>query len=326
MQKRKVLVCGATGFIGRNIMLALGQRADLEVYGTSRRLPYHWPANCRVVMVDLTKPDDVARAVRGQAIIIHAAAVTGGLGMVKQQPYHYLAQNLIINTYLAEAALEHQVQQFVFMSCSVLYPPRLGHPVSEHEVDVNLIHPAYQAGAWVKLAMEQLCAHYATLGRTSYTMVRHSNLYGPYDQFDPQRSHVFAATLKKVLEEKEPITLWGDGTETRDWLYVDDLTACLNLLIDCPAEPYQVYNIGTGQAVSVNQLARQMIDLAGRPLGIAHDLDQPQIDCSITLDCSRVAAKLGWRPQTELAAGILKTINWYHTNQKEIANVNVSAS
>jgi nucleoside-diphosphate-sugar epimerase len=174
------------------------------------------------------------------------------------------------------------------------------------------MEPRYFASGWTKVYIEKMCEFYARLGITRHTVIRHSNIYGPHDKFDLERSHVFGATVTKVMTATgDAIDIWGSGEEARDLLYVDDLLAFVELAIDRQTEPYALYNVGLGRAISVRELVEKIIAASGRSLEIRHDLSKPSIKTSLCLDCRKAERELGWRAEISLEEGIRRTLEWW---------------
>ncbi|MGH7035070.1 MAG: NAD-dependent epimerase/dehydratase family protein, partial [Stellaceae bacterium] len=133
-----------------------------------------------------------------------------------------------------------------------------------------------------------------------------------HDKFDLERSHVFGATVTKVMTASgDAIEVWGSGEEARDLLYVADLVDFVERAIDRQQGAYALYNAGSGRAVSVNELARKIIAASGKPLEIRHDLTKPTIKTALSLDCRKAARELGWAPLTALDDGIRQTLDWW---------------
>ncbi|HUK60465.1 MAG TPA: thiamine pyrophosphate-dependent enzyme [Stellaceae bacterium] len=313
---QKVLVCGATGFIGRNLVERLAQRADLEVHGTCFTKRPADIAGVRWHEADLRREDHVGRLVPGFDIVIQAAATTSGARDIVERPYIHTTDNAVMNSLLLRAAYDAKVKHFLFFSCSVMYPSN-PVPLKEDDWDASRpLEPRYQASGWTKVYIEKMCEFYAGLGVTRHTIIRHSNVYGPHDKFDLERSHVFGATVTKVMTAPgRAITVWGSGEEARDLLYVDDLVDFVECAIEQQTAPYALYNVGCGRAISVDELARSIIAASGRALDIEHDLTKPSIPTSLALDCGKAARELGWQPKTTLKDGIAKTLAWWQANE-----------
>ncbi len=311
---QRVLVCGATGFIGRNLVELLARRADLEIHGTwFSQAPSELPG-VRWHEADLRRSDHVARLMPGFDIVVQAAATTSGARDIVERPHIHTTDNSVMNALLLRAAYEAKVGHFIFFSCSVMYPSS-ARPLKEEDWDANRpMEPRYEASGWTKIHVEKMCEFYARLGVTRHTVIRHSNIYGPHDKFDLEKSHVFGATVTKAMTATDAITVWGTGEERRDLLYVGDLVEFVERAIDRQSASFALYNVGSGRAVSVNELAASIIAATGRRLAIRHDLAKPTIPTSLALDCGKAERELGWRPRTELTDGIKLTLDWWRAN------------
>lgn len=306
-----ILVCGATGFIGRNIAEMLAARADVRVRAVWHVRPPFDNPRIDWQHADLCRADDVARVTRGSDVIIQAAATTSGARDIVTRPYIHVADNAVMNSLLLRAAFDNNSKQFIFFSCTVMYPSS-EHPLVEEDFNaVAGIHPRYFGVGWTKVYIEKMCEFYAGLGRTKHAVIRHSNIYGPHDKYDPDRSHVFGATVRKVMTANDKVVVWGSGEEARDLLHVDDLVAFVALLVARQDKPFELLNCGAGKAVSVRDLVATMIRISGKPLAIEHDLSQPTIKTSLCLNCEKASQSLGWEPTVTLEDGIRAALRWY---------------
>ena len=311
----KVLICGATGFIGRNLAEHFAKRDDLQVYGVHFKRPALDNPSIIPLQADLTRADEVDRVVAGMDVIIQAAASTSGARDIIQRPYIHVTDNAIMNSLLLRAAYEHAAKQFIYFSCSVMYPSA-ELPLLESDFDPSVgLHPRYFGVGWTKVYGEKMCEFYGGLGRTKHTIIRQSNIFGPHDKYDLERSHVFGATMTKVMQSQgEPITVWGNGTEARDLLYVDDLVNFVELAMDRQQSLCELVNVGSGEAVSVRDLVEMIIATSGKALDIKFDLTKPNIDTHLCLDTSRARDIFGWEPRTSLSDAIRRTMDWYKAN------------
>jgi nucleoside-diphosphate-sugar epimerase len=312
--KRRVLVCGATGFIGRNAVERFTGRADAEVVAVYHKRPPFEHPEVTWVQADLTKAVDVERVVEGVDIIVQAAATTSGSKDIVTRPYLHVTDNAVMNSLLFRAAFEKGVRHVLFFSCTVMYPSG-DLLLKEGDFDANEeIHPRYFGVGWTKVYTEKLCEFYSRIGDTKYTVIRHSNVYGPHDKFDLERSHVFGATITKVMTAEREIVVWGSGEEARDFLYVDDLMDFLDLALVRQHAPHALYNVGSGIAVSVRDLVDKIVVASGRELEVRNDLSQPTIPTSLCLDCGKARQELGWSPKVSLKEGIRRTIAWWRAH------------
>jgi len=313
--KKKVLICGSTGFIGRNITEALAKREDLEVYGTHFARPAIEHPNINSVFADLTDTQQVNEIVCGMDIIIQAAATTSGSKDIVNTPYIHVTDNAVMNSLLFRAAYENSVSHIIFFSCTIMYQSS-DIPVKESDFNANQeMHSKYFGAGWTKVFLEKQCEFYARMGRSKFTVIRHSNIYGPYDKFDLERSHVFGATMTKVMTCKNgKIIVWGPGTEERDLLYVGDLVDFVEKAVDMQKSDFELVNVGYGRNVSVNELVDKIIECSGRHLAVEHDMSKPHIPTSLSLDVSKASKGFNWKPTTSLKEGIKKTMEWYQAN------------
>jgi GDP-L-fucose synthase len=313
MTRRRVVVCGATGFIGRHVAEHFAADPDrFEVIGIHHLRPSFEHPAITWTQADLCDKAQVRRALEGADIVIQAAATTSGSADVVTRPYIHVADNAVMNSHLLRAAFDHKIKHFVFFSCSVMYPSSK-RPLAESDFDLaGPIEPRHFGIAWTKVYVERMCEFYAGICPTRFTVIRHSNIYGPYDKFDLERSHVFGATVTKAMTARDDrIVVWGAGTERRDFLYISDLVDFVRVAIDRQPSQHGLYNVGCGEAVSVRELVERIIAASGRALRIEHDLTMPTIPTSFALDAAIARTELGWEPKVPLADGIRRTLDWY---------------
>ncbi len=314
--KQKVLICGATGFIGRNITEHFARNSQYDVHAVRFNRPEYECPNVIWHQADLRDPAVVEKLVAGTDIIIQAAATTSGSKDIVTRPYIHVTDNAIMNSYLFRAAFAHKIKHVVFFSCTVMYASS-ETALKESDFDANhALHDRYFGVGHTKLYLEKMCEFFSRIGETKFTAIRHSNIYGPHDKFDLERSHVFGATITKVLRAEDKISVWGTGEEERDLLYVDDLVDFVECTLAKQPEKYRLYNCGYGQAVSIKDLVHKIVAASGKNLTVEHDLSQPTIKTSLYLDCSLAAKELGWKPKMTLVQGITKTIDWWKTHIK----------
>ena len=317
--KKTVLVCGATGFIGRNICETLSKNKEYRVVGIYNKRPKYESPEIDWIKADLTIKSEVDKALEGVDIIVQAAATTSGSKDIVLRPYIHVTDNAVMNSLIFRAAFEQEVQHVLFFSCTVMLESS-PEPQTEEAYDANTeLHPRYFGVGHTKLYIEKMCDFYSKLGETKYTAVRHTNIYGPHDKFDLEKSHVFGASITKVLsaEEGSSISVWGTGEEERDLLYVDDLTDFVLRAINKQKSKYSLYNCGYGSAISIRDLVRKIISISNKKINIEHDLSQPTIMTSLSLNCNKAKKELGWQPDTSLDKGIEQTISWWKKNVEE---------
>jgi nucleoside-diphosphate-sugar epimerase len=316
MKIQKLLVCGATGFIGRNIAEAFAQSDDFEVFGTYLNSEPLDNPKIKMIQSDLTDKDDVNRTINDMDIIIQAAATTSGVRDIINRPYYHVTDNALMNSLIFRVAFENKVSHVVFFSCTVMYQSS-ATPIKETDFDANMeIYPSYFGVGWTKVYIEKMCEFYSRVGKTKYTVIRHSNIYGPYDKYDLEKSHVFGATMTKIMTAKDGdnIVVWGNGEEERDLLYVSSLVDFVELAIRKQKTVYELYNVGYGSSVSVSDLVKKIIYHSDKDLRILYDTNKPSLETKICLDTNRARRLLGWSPKTSFDEGVQNTMEWYRAN------------
>lgn len=328
MKKKRLLILGASGFIGKNLLAHFQRKPEYEVYGVYHRtaIPQSLKSSSLggLIKADLTDSADVHRVVQGMDIVIQAAATTSGAKEIVTKPYYHVTHNAVMNSLLLRAAYEYQVKHFLFFSCTVMYPDGLKEPVREEDFNGKIIDKYFGVG-WTKVYVEKMCEFYSSIGLTKYTALRHSNIYGPHDKLDLEKSHVFGAAVAKVMAAPEggKIEVWGDGTEKRDFLYIDDLTSFLDKVLTIQRSKFDLVNVGSGELISVRGLHEKIIEQSGKGLRMEFDPAKPTIPFKIRLNIDRAKKLYQWSPQTSFDEGIRKTLAWYRENYKESPHAEV---
>lgn len=316
--KQKILILGGVGFIGRSFVEWAVESGKYDVYATFHdKEPFitnghMWHSSLSPVTwqkVDLRTAGNADSVIAGKDIVIHAAAVTSGAKDITERPWIHTADNAIMGSHIFRAAFERKVKHVIFFSCTTMYPDGL--------VDESIPlapNAKYFGVAHTKLYLERMCEFYAGLGDTKFTAIRHSNVYGAWDKYDLEKGHVFAATVRKVMDAEKEIAVWGDGTETRDLLCIDDLTGFVECALGRQADNYGLYNCG-GESVSVSDMVKEIIRASDKNLAIRYDTGKPTIKTHISLDCSLAQRHLGWVRKVALKEGIEKTLKMYYYNR-----------
>ena len=297
-----VVVAGATGLAGSAIVRAY-QAAGAEVIPISRKV------------VDLLDRDATFKFIKSKnpSLIIDAAAKVGGIGANSAFPVEFLADNLRIQNNLMEAAHAADVEKFIFLGSSCIYPRDCAQPIKEEYLLTGPLEETNSAYAVAKIAGIELIKSFRKEYGRQWISLMPTNLYGPKDNFELQGSHVLPAFIRRFVEAAEKgaavETLWGSGAPMREFLHVDDLAAAVVHL----GESYnsaQHLNIGTGEDLTIKELAQLVAELAGFTGEIAWDSTKPDGTPRKVLDVSKAKA-LGWSPKISLRDGIASTISWY---------------
>jgi len=327
MRRKNVLIFGATGFMGTNIAEHFIKTDLYNVFlvsntrNLSKRDYGDKSSALFIENVDLTNKayvDYVFNSCKFD-IVIQAAATTSGSKDILEKPYLHVTDNAVMNSLILQACYDHNVEHFLFLSCGVMYNPDRS-PVTENDFHLeDGIYDKYFGVGWTKVYIEKMCEFYSGLGRTKHTVIRHSNTYGPHDKYDLEKSHMFGATITKVMtsEDGDEIVVWGDGSTERDLLYVDDVVDFIDKAVNKQKDRYKLYNVGYGESFSVKEIVEKIIKISGKNVTIKHDLTKPSINTKLALISTKAEEELGWVPETSLEEGIQKTIEWYKENYKE---------
>lgn len=309
---KRVIICGATGFIGRNLVEYYSSQDEFDVIAVSHLRPEYDLPNITWVNADLRDAGQVDQLLKGADVVIQAAATTSGAKDITSQPFVHVTDNAVMNSLLLRSAYEHSIKNFIFFSCTVMYPSSEA-PVHENDFNGEITDKYFGVG-WTKVYIERMCEFYANLGRTKHTVIRHSNIYGPHDKFDLERSHVFGATVTKTMLADDELSIWGTGEEKRDLLHVSDLVNFVSLAIANQKDSYGLYNCGLGKSVSVKELVEKVVKASGKKLALKHDLSKPTIPFNLCLDCRKAETDLGWLPKIDLDTGVQDTVKWWRDN------------
>ncbi|WNC13336.1 GDP-L-fucose synthase [Brevibacillus brevis] len=312
-REARIFVAGHRGLVGSAIKRALEAQGYRQVLVKSRS------------ELDLLDQRAVARffAQERPEYVFLAAAKVGGIYANATYPADFLYQNVLIQTNVIHAAHRYGAKKLLFLGSSCIYPKLSPQPIREAYLLTGELEPTNEPYALAKIAGIKMCEAYHRQYGSDFLAVMPTNLYGPYDNFDPQTSHVLPALLRKFHEAKvadaAEVVVWGTGTPKREFLYVDDLAdACVFLMKTYRhADIGPIVNIGTGTDLAISELAELIKGIVGFRGSIVFDASKPDGTPRKWLDVSRME-QLGWRASTTLAEGIRKTYDWYLAQQSAV--------
>jgi nucleoside-diphosphate-sugar epimerase len=313
---KNILICGATGFIGKNLLEFYHTQNKYKIRATYfNSAPLKEYDNVEWVHCDLRDPSQVKKVLNNIDIILQFAATTSGAKDIVNKPYIHVTDNVVMNSLLLREALEQSIKHFVFPSCTIMYQ-RSNNAIKESDFNPSEeILPFYFGAGHTKVYLEKMCEFYSKFEKTKHTVIRHSNIYGPHDKFDLEKSHVFGATITKVMTSQDSeVKVWGTGEEARDLLYIKDLIDFIDISLNQQTSYYELVNVGLGQGIKVKDLVQKIINHSGKELIITYDLSKPSLPTSLFLDCSKVKEIFNWEPKYTLDEGIIETLNWYKQN------------
>ena len=302
----KIYVAGHGGLVGSAIVRRLQAGGYRNLLTRSR---------AEVDLTDRDAVNDLFRAEKPE-YVFDAAAKVGGIQVNERYPADFIRDNLLIQTNVVDAAYRAGVKKLVFLGTSCIYPKLAPQPVKEEYLLTGPLEPTNEAYAIAKVSGIKLCQAYRKqFGFNAITLMP-TNIYGPGDNFNLETSHVLPALLRKCHEAKigasPRVIVWGSGSPRREFLYVDDLAdACVHLM-DC-YDDGQIINVGTGEDVSIADLAHLLKEVTGYRGDIEFDLSKPDGTPRKLLDVSRLTAT-GWHYRTDLRSGIENTYRWFLDN------------
>ncbi len=304
LQDKRILVTGGSGFLGRQVvaqLVAAGANPDKITVPRSRETDLRLQNACR-------------QAVSGQDLVIHLAAHVGGIGLNREKPAELFYDNLMMGTQLIHEAYLAGVQKFVCVGTICAYPKFTPVPFKEEDLWIGYPEETNAPyGIAKKALLVQLQAYRAQYGFNGVYLLP-VNLYGPGDNFDPRSSHVIPALIRKVYEAKErkehQLPVWGDGTPTREFLYVDDAARGIVMGAQHYDGPEPV-NLGTNEEVPIRQLVEQISSLMDFKGELVWETDQPNGQPRRCLDTQRARDWFNFTARVSLTDGLRNTIHWY---------------
>jgi GDP-L-fucose synthase len=315
-QKQKVLVTGASGLIGSHLVRRL-VHAGAQVRGTiHKRRPAVEVPGVDYVKCNLTSARDCRKVVEDVRYVFHCAASTSGAATTARTPMVHVTPNIVMNARLLEAAYNAGVEKFLYLSSTTGYPDS-DRPMTEAEMFHGEPFEKYFFAGWMKRFTEILCRMYGEkLAPRMVTLVlRPTNVYGPNDKFAPKCSHVTAALIRKVVERRDPVEVWGTGDDVRDLLYVDDMVEAMARAMQ-KLDRHAALNIGLGKAYSVKEVLRLILEIDGyEDARVVFNPEKPTMIPVRLVDTSLAEDVLGFRASVDLPEGLRRTIGWYRAER-----------
>jgi GDP-L-fucose synthase len=303
---KRVLVTGANGMLGRSVTNSL-TKSNFEVIGITRK------------EVDLTDPIATKKIVEKHApdSIVHCAALVGGIQANILGGGKFLLQNLAIDSSLLTAAKELEVKDLVYIGSSCMYPANRDSALTEDQILTGPLEKTNENYALAKIIGSRMVEAIASEFDLNWRTFIASNLYGPYDHFGSDKSHLLSAIITKAINAKNvkgKIEMWGDGKPRREFTYVEDFSDWIAISINKLATLPQNLNLGIGTDHTVHEFYSMVLKAIDYQTETIPNLDKPNGNMRKLMDSSKARAA-GWNPKTSIEEGILETINWYLSNK-----------
>ena len=311
LKGKNVLITGGSGLLGTSLtqrFADLGMCVQCTYYS---RMPRKF-RNVEYLQYDFTKYEDCLAATKNQDYVMICAVQAAGVKGVRQSPTKTILPNLEIHAGLFEACCENDVKKAVWVSSSSVYQ-EASFPISEDELDLNQQpYELYQGIGWVYRYLEELAKCYYAKHGLKVGIIRTSNIYGPYDRFDDEKSHVIPALIKRAQQKDDPYIVWGEESIVRDFIFMDDLTEGVLRVLNnyCYADPI---NISNGIPTTIGELVDIILKVCNHPVTVQYDPAKPSAISYRVLDNTKCDKILGKMNKTSLEEGIRKTVEWYNS-------------
>ena len=317
-KNKKVLVTGASGFIGKNLIIRLLNEGAI-VKGIYNKNPIDIQnENLESIKVNLLDRYDVRENIKDVDYMVICAAYVGGAEKLLEEPMKFVTDKTIMDLYSLEAAYLNGIKNIVYIGSGMSYHES-NKPLTEDIAMVGEPWDKYFFGGWSRRYSEVVCRMYAEKidNPINITSVRIDNIYGPYDSYKWEKSHVMAALIRKAVEKMNPFEVWGDGKDYKDFIYVDDVVEGI-LLALYNVNGFNLYNIASGINYTINEVLDIILKKANySDVKIIYNNDKPKMIPYKVTSIEKAKKELGFLPKTNIEDGIEKTIEWYLNNYKE---------
>ncbi len=313
-----IVIAGAGGFIAGALTRFFHEQGFTRIRAIDKKpLPdwYQRVPGVESLSMDLSEKENAIKAVQGAAEVYNLAADMGGMGFIERFRIECL-RSILINTHLIEAAYKAGVERYFFSSSACAYNVTLQQDPNVRALKETDAYPAMaeRGYGWEKLMSEMFCQEYWAERGLKTFIARFHNVYGPNGTWDGGREKAPAAICRKVIEAKDTgkpeIVIWGDGNQTRSFMYIDDCIQGINMIVDCDELIATPINLGTSELISINHLVSLAEEIGGVKLERKYDLEAPRGVAGRNSDNTFILKMLNWEPKTPFREGLAKTYAW----------------
>lgn len=311
----KILVAGSKGMVGRAIIRQLKKRKKIEIIEAARE---------NLNFVNQEEVSNFFNRIKPDVVIITAAKV-GGIQANSNFPAEFIYENLMIECNLIHESFKNNVKKLLFLGSSCIYPLNSPQPIKESHLLSGKLEPTNEAYAVAKIAGIKLCSSYNKQYDTDFRSIMPTNLYGSFDNFDPESSHVIPGLIAKIhkakIQNEEKVFVWGSGKPLREFLHVDDMADASLFILELDKKVYKKHvsenlshiNVGSGKEISILELSNLLCKIIGYKGALEFDSLKPDGNPRKLLDNSLIE-NLGWKARIELKEGLKQTYDWFKTN------------
>lgn len=312
-KNKKILVTGGTGLIGRPLVKTLID-VGAKVRIASLDDPSRADPRAEFLRTDLTRFENCMQVCGGMEIVFHLAGIKGSPKMTKERPASFFVPTILFNINMMEAARKAGAKRYLYTSTIGVYSP--AEVFYEDDVWKSFPSENDKFAGWAKRMGElQAEAYRIEYGWDQISIVRPANVYGPYDNFDPENAMVIPSLIRRAVDGENPLTVWGDGMPVRDFIHARDVARGMMRVVE-KGETRPV-NLGSGKGVTIREIAEVILKNLPQKTEIVWDTSKPAGDRKRLMDISRARA-LGFEPSVSLEEGIAETMEWYRAHKEEI--------
>ncbi len=309
---KRILVTGGSGFIGTNLLKELSKKKNIKLISTYFRTNnFYKIKKVNYKKINLENSNHCIKLCKNIDTIIMCAANSSGAAVMAKTPLVHLTPNIRMNLNMLEAAYKSGVKKFIFISSNTVYP-NVNYAVKEKDANFKFFHKYYVVG-WMKRFSEVVCDIYSNRihNPMKTIIVRPGNLYGPHDKFDKKKSKVIPSIIRKVVEKQNPLEVWGDGKDLKDFLYIEDFCKTL-LKIILKKNIYETYNLASGKGIRINNIIKLILKIEKtKNIKIKYDKTKPTMIPKRLINIDKIKKEFNFKVNTSLDEGLKKTISWF---------------
>ena len=316
LKNKNILVLGGSGFIGSNLISALTEYSSNLKATYLNNKPRIINSDIEWIKADLTDPNVYKNLMPNIDYVFISSAYTRGASVIVNSPMDLVTQNIVMNSYIFDQCYKHNVEKLLFISSSVVYPEKENISMVETQSMTGNPPNIYFPVGWMKRYSELLSKTYSENIKDGFktVIIRPSNIYGPYDNFDPEESHVIPSLIRRVVNKEKPFEIWGDGKDQRDFIYIDDFIDGVINAFNTNFK-YLDLNLRANKNFSINDVLNTLFKIENYHPKIKYNLDKPQTIKSRHIANEKASKLIAFNPKINLLNGLTKTIEWYKQNE-----------
>lgn len=299
----KIFVSGGSGMVGRNLVSYLRKNSQVEIFA---------PNSQELNLLDYSKTESFIKRIKPDAVI-HCAGLVGGIQTNIEKPYSFLFSNTLMGLNLVNACVNQRIRKVINLGSSCMYPKDQTSNLNEEDILTGPLEPTNEGYAIAKITVSKLCEYAKREYKLDYKTIIPCNLYGKYDKFDPEKSHMIPAAIRKLHKaktSKKTATIWGDGGARREFMYVEDLVDFISYALKNYNKIEHIMNVGLGYDFSIKEYYDAIAEVVGYNGDFEYDLTKPSGMKRKLCDVTK-QKKIGWKPKNSLTEGLQKTYQYY---------------